>query len=309
VYGYSNEVLPLSFWGKKVIVVGAGAFAFENLRTAVEHGARHVSILGRRAGTTCPKWIDIIALIRPLDPNTWGTNKSANAVSFECWKDCYHNSGLPTPECWDEGLLKPHNHTVSVSDLVFIGGFHGLTSLLVGQIKKCKSDGTGVELTDGRILDADIIIKATGFHLQDQVPVITGKSKIHSFNLLDYNLHYGAEPLLDGGQFGSSKGKLAADPTLGVNMEHFAKGLDLSAKLGLPDSTMRANPFGSAYAPGANIDALYFKWFCQNQDHQKRFLRLIGEPVQDGVTMWASEIGSAQYRTFLKVYENFGRSH
>ena len=67
---------------------GAGAFAFENVRTSVEHGARHVTrwqqvkrvflvcqlefviahaswaysvlkvtLLGRRDGTTCPKWI------------------------------------------------------------------------------------------------------------------------------------------------------------------------------------------------------------------------------------------------------------
>ncbi|CAE8602626.1 unnamed protein product [Polarella glacialis] len=42
VYGYANEVLPLRFWGKRVIVIGAGAFAYENLRTALEHGAKHV---------------------------------------------------------------------------------------------------------------------------------------------------------------------------------------------------------------------------------------------------------------------------
>ncbi|CAE8638874.1 unnamed protein product, partial [Polarella glacialis] len=204
VYGYANEVLDLKFWGKKVLVVGAGAFAFENLRTAIERGAKQVTILGRRSGTTCPKWIDMIAFLRPLD-NYFNTNKSGNIISFDAWRQCYKDACLDTPECWEEGLLKPHNHTVSVSDLAFLGGYYGLVDLRVGEIASFRSDGQGVLLKDGSGLDCDIVIKATGFHLNDEVPAVTGYSKIHSFNLLDFNLNYGAEPLLDGGQHGSQK--------------------------------------------------------------------------------------------------------
>ncbi|CAE8613591.1 unnamed protein product, partial [Polarella glacialis] len=209
VYGYANEVLDLKFWGKKVLVVGAGAFAFENLRTAIERGAKQVTILGRRSGTTCPKWIDMIAFLRPLD-KYFNTNKSGNIISFDAWRQCYKDACLDTPECWEEGLLKPHNHTVSVSDLAFLGGYYGLVDLRVGEIASFRPDGQGVLLKDGSGLDCDIVIKATGFHLNDEVPAVTGYSKIHSFNLLDFNLNYGAEPLLDGGQHGSQKRQIVA---------------------------------------------------------------------------------------------------
>ena len=86
-YGYGNEVTGARFWNQRVLVVGAGAFAFENVRTAIEHGARHVTLLGRRDGTTCPKWIDMIAFLRPLD-DLLMPNKSGNMISFECW---HHN--------------------------------------------------------------------------------------------------------------------------------------------------------------------------------------------------------------------------
>merc|ERR1711920_1216101 len=95
-------------------------------------------------------------------------------IGFDVWRNCYTDAGLRTPECWDEGLLKPHNHTVSVSDLCFIGGFHGMVDLRVGEIARFRPDGHGVILKDGSIMDADIVIKAAGFHLNTEVPGITG---------------------------------------------------------------------------------------------------------------------------------------
>jgi len=281
VYGYANEVTPLHFWGKRVIVVGAGAFAFENLRTAMEHGAKHVTVLGRRAGTTCPKWIDMIAFLRPLG-QFLETNKGGNVVSFEAWRNCYEHAGLKTPECWDEGLLKPHNHTVSVSDLVFIAGFHGMVDLKVGEIYRALDDGHRMELKDGSTIEADIIIKATGFLLNKQVPQITGYEKIYYNNLLDMNVAYGAEPLLDGGQFGSSKGKIekefASDQISDEVLEKGGKAVEF---MGL-DITPRNNPFGSSYVGGMNHGAYYLKWLVMNQDKQKALLRSIGNqrPLQ-----------------------------
>uniref|UniRef100_A0A7S1PUS0 Uncharacterized protein n=1 Tax=Alexandrium catenella TaxID=2925 RepID=A0A7S1PUS0_ALECA len=295
VYGYANEVIPLKFWGKKVIVVGAGAFAFENLRTALEHGARHCTILGRRAGTTCPKWIDMIAFLRPLD-NYFNTNKNGNILSFDAWRKCYEDAGLKTPECWEEGLLKPHNHTVSVSDLAFIGGYHGMVDLRVGEIKRFTDDGQAVTLVDGSTIEADIIIKATGFHLNKEVPEITGYTKIHSFGLMDYNINYGAEPLLDGGQFGSSKGKIASEEEELDQMAIY-EGIQESARLGLPDIMPRANPFGSAYVGGMLSSAYFYKWLVENPEHQQDLLATVGAPKQSNVETWVSQIGTNTMRT------------
>mmetsp|Transcript_144699 Transcript_144699/g.262825 ORF Transcript_144699/g.262825 Transcript_144699/m.262825 type:complete len:510 (-) Transcript_144699:59-1588(-) len=292
-YGYANEVLGLDFWGKRTIVVGAGAFAFENLRTSLEHGSRHSTILGRRAGTTCPKWIDIIAYLRPTDEN-FVTNRVANALSFECWRKCYTDAHLPTPDCWDEGLLKPHNHTVSVSDIAFIGGHHRMVDLDVGEIKTFMPSGDSVKYFDGREKLVDIIIKSTGFHLQDEVPKICGIHKMYPWAQLDFNMFYQAEPLLDGGQFGSSKGKMGDETgELQAQMDMWVKGAEKFREMGLPDIlTPKANPFGSGYM-GYVLQQVYFQtWLLQNEEQQKEMFEWAGEPPTPAHMMWASAQGA-----------------
>lgn len=309
VYGYANEVCPLQFWGKRVIVVGAGAFAFENLRTALEHGARHVTMLGRRAGSTCPKWIDMIAFLRPLD-EWFNTNRNGNIISFDGWRRCYEDAGLPTPDCWAEGLLKPHNHTVSVSDMGFIAGYHGMVDLKVGEIKEFRADGQGVVLKDGRLIDCDIVIKATGFHLNDEVPKMTGHDKMYSFGLLDLNMQYGAEPLLDGGQFGSAKGNIAkgeAEDTETSEKELW-EGVQTMQKLGLPDVSQRANPFGSSYAGPMLAQAYYFSWLAEHEGMQKDLIENAGPPTQGSVQLWSSVIGASTMRTVKKLVGSLGGS-
>ncbi|CAJ1422828.1 unnamed protein product [Effrenium voratum] len=303
VYGYANEVLPLTFWGKHVIVVGAGAFAYENLRTAIEHGAKHVTMLGRRAGTTCPKWIDVIAFLRPMDEH-YNTGKSGNMISFDAWKKCYEDAGLPTPECWAEGLLKPHNHTISVSDLAFIAGYHGLATLRVGEIKEFRNDGHGVVLKDGSKLDCDIIIKATGFLLNDEVPKISGRRNIHSFDVLDFNMAYGAEPLLDGAQFGSAKGRIAEEEQ--VSEEALYQGILQMQRTGLPDISQRNNPFGSGYAGPMYVSAWFFKWLVLHPEFQEDLLKACGNPAQDAVRMWASSIGVNRQNITKKLVVDLG---
>lgn len=298
VYGYANEVLPLKFWGKNVIVVGAGAFAYENLRTAIEHGARHVTMLGRRSGTTCPKWIDVIAFLRPAD-EFYNTNRAGNIISFDVWKQCYEDSGLPKPECWAEGLLKPHNHTVSVSDLGFIAGYHGLATLRVGEIHEYRNDGQGVILKDGSKLDCDIIIKAGA-----EPPGTRIHQDIYSYDLLDYNLLYGAEPLLDGAQFGSAKGRIAEEEQ--VSEEALYEGILQMQRKGLPDVVQRNNPFGSGYAGPMYVSSWFFKWLVTHPEFQKDLMEASGEPAQDAVRMWASSIGVGRQNVTKKLVVDLG---
>lgn len=304
VYGYANEVVPLKFWGKRVIVVGAGAFAFENMRTALEHGAKHVTILGRRAGTTCPKWIDMIAFLRPQDEYHHVGSKVGHVISFQAWRQCYEDAELPTPECWDEGLLKPHNHTVSVSDLAFIAGYHGMASLLVGEIGSFRDDGQGVVLKDGRKLDVDIVIKATGFHLVDTIPEITGLKTMHSNGFLDFNMAYSAEMLLDGGQFGSStKGReesshlAASDEQMAAVFSNKHKLPQDIQKLFIP----RGNPFGSGYCGVAMAQNDFIAYLMENPEMQKQVLELSGQPNLSIRECWASQIGFSSYASWIKA--------
>lgn len=308
-YGYGNEPKDIDFWNKRVLVIGAGAFAFENVRTSVEHGARHVTLLGRRDGTTCPKWIDMIAFLRPID-SSMQTNKAGNMISFEVWQKCYEDAGIRPPGCWSEGLLKPHNHTISVSDLAFIGGYHGLVDLRVGEIARIRQDGRGVCLKDGSEIDVDIIIKCTGFHLNDEVPQVVGSSKMQSYGLIDYNLNYQAEPLLDQGQFGSAKSTdtEAENPAMKEIIElyqtkEFVRGLELYRKIGLDEEPLKpqGNPFGSGQGGPIDFLSYYFAWLVDHPEEQAALLKHGGPPSQEMVKLWSSAIGQNNSTTLMRL--------
>ena len=57
-YGVNNEINGVDFAGRSVLIIGAGAFASENARNAVECGARKVVVLSRRRGTVMPLLLD-----------------------------------------------------------------------------------------------------------------------------------------------------------------------------------------------------------------------------------------------------------
>jgi len=297
-YGYANELTHLKFWGKRVIVVGAGAFAFENLRTALEHGAKHVTILGRRAGTTCPKWIDVIAFLRSSDER-YHLVKSGNMISFEAWQKCYMDANLASPDCWKEGLLKPANHTISVSDLVFIAAHQGMADLKVGEIERFLVDGHGVQLKDGTTMDCDIVIKCTGFHLNEEVPHITGKTHMHSNGLIDHNMGYIAESLLDGGQFGSAKGMEDASDIIDADADVFllsmAHKVEQMPKCVKELFTPKSNAFGSGFAGFIQAQSHYLAWLATEPEKQNEMVEALGKPRLDLVKTWASHGGVAAY--------------
>lgn len=312
-YGYANDMKHLNFWGKRVIVVGAGAFAYENLRTALEHGARHVTILGRRAGTTCPKWIDLIAFLRPTDEN-WNTHPAGNTISFGAWRTCYEDAGLAVPECWKEGLLKPHNHTVSVSDLAFIAGFHGMCDLKVGEIDSFHSDGHRAILKSGETLEVDIVIKCTGFLMNDEVPKITGKDTMHANGLLDFNMAYIAEPLLDGGQFGSARGSVDDSHIRkeGFDDEYLTKSHERKFRY-LPKNVQdqlipKGNPFGSGYTGALESTALYVAWLATVPDRQRRMLGILPKPQMPVVQHWNSLIHKSKTEDLKEMLARAYRS-
>merc|ERR1719160_1101565 len=104
-------------------------------------------------------------------------------------------------------MLKPPNHTVSVPDLGFIAGYYGMCSFRVGEIDYCKDDGYGVVLKkSGDIINCDIIVKCTGFHFCREVERITGHTKMWASGVIDYNMGYVSETLLDGAQFAAASG-------------------------------------------------------------------------------------------------------
>lgn len=66
ISGISNAADDFDWHNKNVAIIGMGAFAVENTRTALEGGARHVTVVCRRHGTVCPKIIDYLNFTTPM---------------------------------------------------------------------------------------------------------------------------------------------------------------------------------------------------------------------------------------------------
>jgi cation diffusion facilitator CzcD-associated flavoprotein CzcO len=56
--GLAGDNVAAPWKGAQVLILGMGAFAVEQIRTGVEHGAARVRILCRRHGLVCPQMID-----------------------------------------------------------------------------------------------------------------------------------------------------------------------------------------------------------------------------------------------------------
>lgn len=232
----------------------------------------------------------------------YNTSKVGDMISFQYWQNCYADAGLPFPACWAEGLLKPHNHTVSVSDLAFIAGFHGLADLKVGEIKKFRHDGQGCYLVDGSELDADIVIKTTGFLLQQDAQTLTGRENMYSCGIIDKNMTYWAEPLLDGGQFGGVTGKALRTP--GSEDDILLKNVE-KIKL-LPQALQdlfvpRNNPFGSGYTGMMLAGCEFVGWCAQNESAQVQAMEAWGEAKFPMVYLWSTVLSGAQIESSKHV--------
>ena len=90
-----------------------GAFALENMRTAFQGGAAHVTLLCRRRGTVCPQSIDWLNFIRPWEMHNHLPRHDATGTAkvLQAWRSAYDASGAAQPECWQQAysevLIEP----------------------------------------------------------------------------------------------------------------------------------------------------------------------------------------------------------
>ena len=205
-YGVSNQIEAIDFKNKRVLILGSGAFAIEQVRTTLEQGAREVVVLSRQRGTVCPLIVDYLNFIRPYD-KYFAHNKNGSTAIFQAWKDAFKKLNVTEPECWKEGKMTPHGHTISVSDIWLLGHYYGILSTKVGEIKNIYDDYV---ITDkNHKIDCDVIIKCTGFEKNQTVRKLVKSDQVYANNVVADNLVYLAENVLDdvGGYqspFGSS---------------------------------------------------------------------------------------------------------
>jgi len=200
VSGISDGALSTDWHDKKVAVVGMGAFAVENARTALEGGARHVTVIGRRHGTICPKIIDYLNFATPYD-DRFKHEKKSNIRNMMYWKKLYDLSGATQPECW-MGKIKHSGHTISVSDIWFIGHYLKMIDTVAGTISELTTDGVVV---DGQQrVDADIVVNCIGFERNGAMAKsLCGYEKTTNINFVDRNFMYLADAYIDDDAFNS----------------------------------------------------------------------------------------------------------
>jgi cation diffusion facilitator CzcD-associated flavoprotein CzcO len=198
--GISDDAMGFDWKNKKVVIVGMGAFAIENTRTALVGGARHVTVVGRRHGTVCPKIIDYLNFSTPYDAS-FKHDKKSNMRNMLLWKKLYDQSGATHPECWP-AKIKHDGHTISVSDIWFIGHYLNKIETIAGSISGMTENGVLVE--DQRLIEADVVVNCVGFHRNaSSVSKISNYKEMYTNNYVDRDFMYLADAYIDDDAFNS----------------------------------------------------------------------------------------------------------
>ncbi|KAL3921309.1 MAG: hypothetical protein SGPRY_004948, partial [Prymnesium sp.] len=197
--GLHNDCEGLSYSGRRVVILGFGAYAVENLRHSLESGAAHAQILCRRRGTVSPKPIDWCNYVRPRETERgFRRAKKGDARLWASWVNCYTSCGAVQPECWSEGKVKPDGHGISVADLFFVAHHLGKAGTLVDAIDRLEK-GSVLTSRHGK-LQADVLLKCIGFKENQGSERLTGHS--HMTCMLQGRVAEGcyvqAEAFLDG---------------------------------------------------------------------------------------------------------------
>lgn len=200
VSGFADGAKDVSWQGKHVVIVGMGAFAIENARTALEFGAKHVTVVGRRHGTICPKIIDYLNFATPYD-DEFKHDKKSNIRNMMYWKKLYDLSGATQPECW-MGKVKHTGHTISVSDIWFIGHYLKKIQTITGNVTEVNDKG--VVVNGNQNINADILVNCVGFEKNSSLAKeLCGYSEMYNTNYVDKDFMYLADAYIDDDAFNS----------------------------------------------------------------------------------------------------------
>ena len=252
--GLAGDTTDLHWQDEVVIVIGMGAFAVENMRTALEHGAAHVSFVCRRRGSVCPQIVDWINFVRPVDED-FRSSPKGDAVILAGWQSAYDVGGAHRPECWATGALKPDGHTVSVSDLFFVAHWLGLVTSQLAEVERFVRDG--VRTHGGLLLRGSSIIKCVGFTTQDCNERMAGRSLMGAAGMVHQRVWLLAEPHLDARVFSNPFGSSVLNSYSFASKMMVRKWSQPELVERLPPSTqlMRINHFTAAELHDADMAA------------------------------------------------------
>ena len=117
------------------------------------------------------------------------------------WKKMYDLSGATQPECW-MGKIKHDGHTISVSDIWFIGHYLKKLATIVGTITDMYEEGVIVD--NRQRVEADVVVTCVGFHRNAfNVKALCDYTKMYNNNYMDKDLMYIADAYIDDDVFNS----------------------------------------------------------------------------------------------------------
>ncbi len=157
-YGLSDDMPISEYRGKKVAIIGCGAFAMENARTALLNGATHVTIIAKTINIVLPRmvmfWLNSMRLapVAPLLKMSWKMYDWAGTNFMKENLDGFSINQRTVP---------------IISDFIFLAHKVGKAEFKKGSIDFI--DSNSVITSDGSQVEADIILKCVGFEGQMDV--------------------------------------------------------------------------------------------------------------------------------------------
>ena len=111
------------------------------------------------------------------------------------WQRVYALARAAPPETWRRGVFRPDGHSVSVSDLYFIGHHLGLVGTELALTHRLQRDGILTER--GRFHAADILLKCIGFQINEGNERLLGRARTSADGAVDDGLFALVESHLD----------------------------------------------------------------------------------------------------------------
>ena len=117
------------------------------------------------------------------------------------WKKLYDLSGATQPECW-MGKIKHDGHTISVSDIWFVGHYLKKIETITGEISSLNENGV---IVDGQTpIDADVVVNCVGFERNtSSARRLSGYHEPYNNNYLAKDFMYLADAYIDSNAFNS----------------------------------------------------------------------------------------------------------
>mmetsp|Transcript_46817 Transcript_46817/g.100111 ORF Transcript_46817/g.100111 Transcript_46817/m.100111 type:complete len:628 (-) Transcript_46817:54-1937(-) len=202
-YGMFSEFNYSLVTGQSPTVLGFGAFAVENVRTCLEHGAAKAFLICRRKNIAMPRVI------------SWFINQSLfpppGAMCLDGMKYMYD---LIPDDPWEYyGVMANKDKTTAtirqksrfgIGDLYFLACAYGKCEVFVDAVKRLKP--YQILLESGEKLNTEHIIKVLGFSGDETVDQVMSIKEMHGWFVNgDWRRFVNAEfPGVDAGKFGGT---------------------------------------------------------------------------------------------------------